>query len=169
MRDEQKKKVRALETEYDDSIEDAWQAHIGAYIRFKDAQLINYEYLNPKHFGKWKDEAHYNCLTENPIYVHAVLMKPGKHYYLIRDWNQNDYLYKTIGNLRECSMPHMTKMLVSNEIERIFNLESSVFKLWRADTKKGLDSCLDNDSLSMRLGKVIKDDSEKESLMKMVR
>ena len=85
MSDEQKKKVRALESEYDDSIEDAWQAHIGAYIRFKDAQLINYEYLNPKHLGKWKDEAHYDCLTENPIYVQAVLMKPGKHYYLIRD------------------------------------------------------------------------------------
>lgn len=42
---DQRQVLTTLKEEYKQTTKDNWRQHIGAYMRFKDPQLVNYEYL----------------------------------------------------------------------------------------------------------------------------
>lgn len=71
--------------------------------------------------------------------------------------------------LREDPIPMMSKLLISSEVERVFNKDASVFKPWKPDNAASLSKCTDNDLLAMNLAKLVKEETEMTKLKNVIK
>ena len=67
--------IKKMTKEYTTDTTVNWRRHMGAFMKWTDPQLTNYEFLEKSSF---EQPEMFDDLDANPIYVYAALCRPGK-------------------------------------------------------------------------------------------